>query len=176
MQLTYDPGDGARFCEAISRVPGYPAGETMPIRQMLVESGALYRLPEILESLKADPREPVLIVMDGTPMQRGPDSLKPLVQSVLAGGSKRWCWSRTALDRCTRTCRTLRLCGRGCAEGARWFQSVRAHSLRDVTSGERGRRGTPHARPGRARPGRRCGIGQRRTGVRAIMPDIRLAR
>ncbi len=83
MKLTYDPGDGVAFWETISRIPGYPPGETMPIRHMLFEPNALFRLPEILRAVSADLKEPVQVVMDWTPMRRGPDSLKPLVLATL---------------------------------------------------------------------------------------------
>jgi glycerol-1-phosphate dehydrogenase [NAD(P)+] len=83
MKFAYDPGDGEAFWERISRIPGYPTGEVMPIRRMLFESNALARVPDILRAVGADPAEPVLVVMDPTPMRRGPDSLKPLVLTTL---------------------------------------------------------------------------------------------
>jgi glycerol-1-phosphate dehydrogenase [NAD(P)+] len=83
MKLPYDPADGEAFWDAISRIPGYPAGEHMPIRQMLFASNALARLPEVLRAVGAQPSEPVVMVMDPTPMRRGAEALKPLVQATL---------------------------------------------------------------------------------------------
>ena len=37
--LTYDPGDGVEFWEAIRKLPGYPVNEIMPIKAMLFEIG-----------------------------------------------------------------------------------------------------------------------------------------
>jgi glycerol-1-phosphate dehydrogenase [NAD(P)+] len=83
MKLQYDPADGDAFWQAISRLPGYPAGEEMPIPVMLFESGALHRLPQVLSRLEADPDLPVFVVTDPTPMRRGAESLKPLILQVL---------------------------------------------------------------------------------------------
>lgn len=51
MKLAYAPGAGEAFWESISRIPGYPAGEVMPIRHMLFESNALARVPDILRAV-----------------------------------------------------------------------------------------------------------------------------
>jgi glycerol-1-phosphate dehydrogenase [NAD(P)+] len=51
---------------------------------MIFESEAVFRLPEILQKFSASSDLPLLVVMDPTPMQRGPDSLKPLVQRILS--------------------------------------------------------------------------------------------
>ncbi len=83
MKLAYDPGDGSGFWEAISRLPGYPQGLHEPIRQMIFESGAVYKTPDVLKEVGADPAAPLLVVMDQTPMKRGPDDLKRLVLEVL---------------------------------------------------------------------------------------------
>src|SRR5512146_31645 len=88
MRLEYDPGEGTAFWEAIERLPGYPAGERMPIPTMLFESDAIYKLPEILKRAHGDPGKPVLIVMDQTPMQRKGKDLKQLVLSIL--GEAAW--------------------------------------------------------------------------------------
>lgn len=83
MKLTFDPADGPRFWEAISRIPGYPEDEREPIPQMIFESGALHRAPDVLAKAGANPAAPLLVVMDQTPMKRGPDDLKKLVMEVL---------------------------------------------------------------------------------------------
>jgi len=84
MTLPYDPAQGDAFWATIKDIPGYPtAGIDIPTRVMLFESGALFKLPEVLAAVGADPSQPVLVPMDPTPMQRGQDSLKPLVLDVL---------------------------------------------------------------------------------------------
>lgn len=90
MNLAYDPADGPAFWDSISRLPGYPRGEGMPIGQMLFESHALLRLPAVLRAAGAGvspatrvPPAPVLVVMDHTPMRRGGAELKALVLATL---------------------------------------------------------------------------------------------
>ena len=86
MKLTYDPADGAAFWDSLSRLPGYPSGEVRPISEMLFESNALLRLPDVIRGsgARGARRGPaVLVVMDGTPMRRGGDDLKPLVLATL---------------------------------------------------------------------------------------------
>ncbi len=83
MRLQYDPGEGTAFWQAIEKLPGYPAGERMPIPIMLFESDAIYRLPEVLKQAGGDPGLPVLVVMDKTPMQRKGKDLKQLVLEIL---------------------------------------------------------------------------------------------
>ena len=81
--LLYDPGDGARFWEAIRQLPGFPAHETMPIREMVFESDALFRTTEILNSVGARQAAPLVIVMDETVMRRAQEDLKALLISTL---------------------------------------------------------------------------------------------
>jgi len=81
--LRYDPGDGVRFWEAIRQLPGFPANETMPIKEMVFESNALFRTTEILKSVGAQQNAPLVIVMDETVMQRGQENLKELLVSTL---------------------------------------------------------------------------------------------
>jgi glycerol-1-phosphate dehydrogenase [NAD(P)+] len=83
MKLAYDPGQGAAFWQAIEKLPGYPAGEHMPISTMLFESDAIYRLPAVLKQAKGDPTKPVLVVMDKTPMVRRGKDLKQLVLEIV---------------------------------------------------------------------------------------------
>ena len=83
MNLAYDPARGPAFWDSLSRIPGYPAGEHMPIGQMLFESNALLRLPEVLRQAGTAPTATVLVVMDHTPMRRGGEDLKRLVLSTL---------------------------------------------------------------------------------------------
>src|SRR5688500_12281566 len=83
MTLLYDPGDIEVFKAKLRQIPGYPSGETLPIRAMLFESNALDRLSEQLTLAGAKHTEPVVVVMDPTPMRRGSDELKPLVLARL---------------------------------------------------------------------------------------------
>jgi glycerol-1-phosphate dehydrogenase [NAD(P)+] len=76
MNLAYDPASGGQFWESISRLPGYPRDVIMPIKHMLFETGALYKVSDVLESLGAKKESPLIIVMDETPMRRGEDDLK----------------------------------------------------------------------------------------------------
>jgi glycerol-1-phosphate dehydrogenase [NAD(P)+] len=83
MKLQYDPGEGQDFWHAIEKLPGYPTGEHMPIPTMLFESNAIYKLPNVLKQSKADPAQPVLVVMDKTAMLRNGKDLKKLVLEIL---------------------------------------------------------------------------------------------
>ena len=83
MTLRFDPEGIERFKAEIRGIPGYPEGEDLPIREMVFESGALWRLPELLSvaGMKAD--QPVYVVMDRTPMQREGADLKSLILEKL---------------------------------------------------------------------------------------------
>ena len=83
MTLRFDPEGIERFKSEIRGIPGYPAGEDLPIREMVFESGALWRLPELLSvaGMKAD--QPLSVVMDRTSMQREGADLKSLILEQL---------------------------------------------------------------------------------------------
>jgi len=81
--LTYDPGEGPCFWEAIRSLPGYAPGEVIRLRQMVFESDAVLRLPEVLAAAGARSDSPLLVVMDTTAMRRGRDDLKPFVRAIL---------------------------------------------------------------------------------------------
>src|SRR5262245_46440540 len=83
MTLTFDPGAGEQFKQAISRIPGYPAGEALPIRYMVFESNALARLSDYLTQAGALPTQPLAVVVDRTPMQRAGADLKAQVLGQL---------------------------------------------------------------------------------------------
>jgi glycerol-1-phosphate dehydrogenase [NAD(P)+] len=83
MSLRFDPVPIDRFKADLRRIPGYPLGEDLPIREMLFESGALLRLPEMLSLAGAMPERPLLVVMDRTPMRRAGADLKPLILTQL---------------------------------------------------------------------------------------------
>jgi glycerol-1-phosphate dehydrogenase [NAD(P)+] len=82
--LPYDPADGEAFWKAIKRIKGYPKNKPgRLIGHMLFEPDALFKLPQLLGLLGVSPTQPLLVVMDTTPMQRGRERLKPLVLGVL---------------------------------------------------------------------------------------------
>jgi len=83
MTLQFDPGDFRRFKSEIKTIAGYPAGEELPIRELVFETGALYRLPEMLALAGGQPTRPLMVVMDRTPMLRAGAKLKPLIVSLL---------------------------------------------------------------------------------------------
>jgi len=79
----YDPAGGEDFWEAIRQIPGYPNDGDLPLVTMIIESGALLRLPEVLADLTGNSTGEVLAVMDLIPMRRGPDELKMLLLKSL---------------------------------------------------------------------------------------------
>lgn len=82
--LPYDPAAGAKFWTAIRRIKGYPENDPgRLIGPMLFEPGALFKLPRVLHQLGAFPAQPLLVVMDSTPMRRGRELLKPLLLRML---------------------------------------------------------------------------------------------
>jgi len=83
MILHFDPEGIDRFKAQIRGIPGYPAGEDLPIREMVFESGALWRLPGLLLLAGMRPEQPLSVVMDRTPMKREGKELKPLLLEYL---------------------------------------------------------------------------------------------
>src|ERR1051325_2417535 len=81
--LPYDPADGVTFWEAIRKLPGFPAHETMPIKEMIFESNAVFRITEVLKKVGAQQNVPLVVVMDETPMMRNNESLKELILTTL---------------------------------------------------------------------------------------------
>ena len=84
MTLRFDPEDIERFKEEIRGIPGYPAGEDLPIRAMVFEPDALLRLPALLRTAGMTPDQHVSVVMDRTPMKREDQQLKPFLLEQLA--------------------------------------------------------------------------------------------
>ena len=84
MKLEYDPSEGLAFWQAIEKLPGYPTGEHMPISEMLFESDAIYKLPDVLVFVHAKRDNPLIVVMDKTPMKRQGKDLKQLVVQILS--------------------------------------------------------------------------------------------
>lgn len=83
MSLRFDPGNLDKFKSKIRTIPGYPAGEDLPIRDMVFESAALWRMPDLLRHAGMRPAQPLSVVMDRTPMKREGRDLKELVLEVL---------------------------------------------------------------------------------------------
>ena len=83
MNIRYDPADNEKFWSEIRQIPGFPSGEEIPLKTILIEAGALFRLPEVTASVSGKPEGEVLTVMDATSMRRGSDDLKSLVLQVL---------------------------------------------------------------------------------------------
>jgi glycerol-1-phosphate dehydrogenase [NAD(P)+] len=87
MDLHYDPAVMSHFQQRLRQIPGYPAGEELPIREMVFASGALFRLPELVALAGASRgtlgARPLFVVMDRTPMQRAGVALKPLILGTL---------------------------------------------------------------------------------------------
>lgn len=81
--LSFDPGQIDRFKTGLRDLPGYPAGEEIPIRAMLFETDAVFRLPELLSLAGAGPAQPLLVVMDRWPIRRGQANFKELLLDQL---------------------------------------------------------------------------------------------
>lgn len=85
MILRFDPEGIERFKAEIRGIPGYPAGQDLPIREMVFESGAIWRLPGLLLVAGMKPSQRLSVVMDRTPMQREGADLKSLILGQLQG-------------------------------------------------------------------------------------------
>ena len=83
MTLTYDPGAGQAFTDALRAIPGYPAGEDLPIRTMVFGRTRWRSCGRLLRAAGAVPEQPLPVVMDRTPMLRDGADLKPLVLAQL---------------------------------------------------------------------------------------------
>src|SRR5688500_756231 len=83
MTLRFDPEGIERFKAEIRGIPGYPAGEDLPIREMVFESGALWRLSDLLLVAGMKVGQPLSVVMDRTLMQREGADLKSLILEQL---------------------------------------------------------------------------------------------
>jgi len=79
MTLRFDPENIDYFKAQIRGIPGYPTGEELPIRAMIFQSGALWRLPALLQQAGAKTDQPLSVVMDRTPMTREGQDLKSLI-------------------------------------------------------------------------------------------------
>jgi glycerol-1-phosphate dehydrogenase [NAD(P)+] len=87
MNLRFDPANLDHFKAQIRGIPGYPNGEELPIREMVFELGAIWRLSDLLLSAGIQPSQPLFVVMDRTPMQREGKDLKELIFEILKNAS-----------------------------------------------------------------------------------------
>ena len=83
MELRFDPSEGEKFWNEISKIPGYPDDEVMPISTMLFESDAIYKLSEVLTSVGSRKTSPLIVVMDETRMARKGKDLKKEIIEIL---------------------------------------------------------------------------------------------
>ncbi len=84
--LKYDPGDAQHFWESVRRIPGFPQEDFIPLSHMIFESDALFKVPSILKELGVAQNNPIVLVMDATPMKRGGNDLKPFFLRFLHEG------------------------------------------------------------------------------------------
>ncbi len=83
MELRFDPSKGEEFWDDISRIPGYPENEVMPISSMLFESGAIYKIGEVLTAVGAKKLSSLIVVADETRMVRKGQDLKKELREFL---------------------------------------------------------------------------------------------
>ena len=83
MTVQFDPADIDHFKAQIRGIPGYPRGEDLPIREMIFESGAVWRLPDLLVRAGIKSEQQLFVVMDRTQMQREDRDLKELILQIL---------------------------------------------------------------------------------------------
>jgi len=83
MTLRFDPAHIEQFKAQIRDIPGYPSGEDLPIRDMIFESGAIWRLPDLLSTAGMKPDQVLSLVMDQTLMKREGRNLKELLLHIL---------------------------------------------------------------------------------------------
>lgn len=90
MSLRFDPGDLDQFRSQIRAIPGYPTGEDLPIQDMVFESGALWRTPDLLQQAGVRLDQPLWVVMDRTPMKREGKDLKALICEILGNAGQQF--------------------------------------------------------------------------------------
>ena len=83
MKLRFDPAGGKNFWNEISKIPGYPEDEVMPISSMTFESGAIYKIGEVLNSVGAKKSSTLIVVIDETRMTRKGQDLKKEIEEIL---------------------------------------------------------------------------------------------
>ena len=83
MALRFDPTHIDQFKARIRGIPGYPVGEDLPVREMIFESGAIWRLPDFLLAAGIKPDQILSVVMDRTLMKREGRNLKELLLQII---------------------------------------------------------------------------------------------
>jgi glycerol-1-phosphate dehydrogenase [NAD(P)+] len=83
MTLRFDPEHIDQFKAQIRSIPGYPTGEDLPIQEMVFESGAIWRLPDLLLAARIKPNQILSVVMDRTSMKREGKNLKELLLHII---------------------------------------------------------------------------------------------
>ena len=83
MILRFDPAHIDQLKAQIRGIPGYPVGEDLPVREMVFESGAVWRLPDLLLTAGMKPDQILSVVMDRTPMKREGKNLKELLLQII---------------------------------------------------------------------------------------------
>jgi glycerol-1-phosphate dehydrogenase [NAD(P)+] len=83
MRLRFDPAGGKKFWNEISKIPGYPENEKMPIGTMLFESDAIYKIGDVLTAVGAKKLSSLFVVIDETRMVRKGQDLKKEIWEIL---------------------------------------------------------------------------------------------
>ncbi len=83
MRLRFDPADGKKFWNEISKIPGYPENEKMPIGTMLFESDAIYKTGEVLTAAGVRKSSSLIVIIDETRMVRKGQDLKKELEEIL---------------------------------------------------------------------------------------------
>ncbi len=82
-RLRHDPTDMPGLMAAVQRWPDSDRVPAVELEQVIIESGALERLPEVLERLCQPAAREAILVMDSTQITRGGELLKPAVLGLL---------------------------------------------------------------------------------------------
>lgn len=80
----YDPTNMPDLEAKTRRWADYEQLPKIELKQVIIRDDAILELPKVIRQLAPDNGGEVVLVMDKTPMKRGPDSLKPMVKSLLA--------------------------------------------------------------------------------------------
>src|SRR5512141_817792 len=83
MSLRFDPGNLDQFKSQIRTISGYPTGEDLLIQDMVFESGAIWRMPDLLVRAGIKQDHALSVVMERTPMKREGRNLKDLILEIL---------------------------------------------------------------------------------------------
>lgn len=81
-KFTYDPADMPALRAKLQTLPESSSFPDFELERVEVGPEAIFTLPAVLEDI-APGRGPLILVQDRTPMDRGGEDLKPLVQRIL---------------------------------------------------------------------------------------------